>query len=150
MADQKKIIQYLFTVVQEKWKGNTDGIAWPPPSFTSMDGEVFDFRLEEGWLRNRFPILPTQLNPYGLMQGGFIAAAIDNTIGPLSMLVSPPNLTKTLEVQYQKAVSPDMLSIFVTAKFLAQHSRKLLFEASVENQEGVRLASATSTHWILK
>ena len=149
MIDQAKIIQHLFEVVQQKWSGKTEGIVWPPPSFISMQGEIFDFRLEEGWLQNRFPILHEQLNPYGTMQGGFIAAAIDNTIGPLSMLVSPPNLTRNLEVSYLKAVSPDFHHIFVRAKFLRQQSRELFFEASVENSRGTLLASAKSTHWIL-
>jgi len=34
------------------------------------------------------------------MQGGMIAAAVDNTIGPLSFLVAAPNVTRRLEMKY--------------------------------------------------
>ena len=149
MAEQAKIIQHLFAIVEKNWAGKTEGIAFPPPSFTSMQGQVVDFRLADGWLKNRFPILPTQLNPYGLMQGGFIGAAIDNTIGPLSMLVAPPNLTVELNLRFAKAVSPAFQHVFVTAHFKEQQARQLRFEARVENDEGVCLASAKSMHWIL-
>ena len=66
----------------------------PPPVFTSMQGEFVDFDLEEGILVTRFPVRQDYLNPYGAMQGGMVAAAVDNTLGPLSMLVAPPNVTR--------------------------------------------------------
>jgi len=49
-----------------------------------MKGEVIDYDMEHETLTNRFPVLAEHLNPYGNIQGGIIAAAIDNTIGPLS------------------------------------------------------------------
>ena len=83
------------------------------------------------------------------MQGGIIAAAIDNTIGPLSMLVSPPNFTRYITVKYGKVVSPDIGFIYVTAKFIKKKKRQLFFDAIVENGDGEKLASAKATHWII-
>jgi acyl-coenzyme A thioesterase PaaI-like protein len=37
----------------------------------------------------RFPFDVRFTNPMGVMQGGMIAAAIDNALGPLSYLVAP-------------------------------------------------------------
>ena len=114
-----------------------------------MQGEILDFDLEIGMLKNRFPVLVEQLNPYGNMQGGIIAAAMDNTIGPLSMLVSPPNFTRYMKVKFGKMVSPDLDYIYVTALFKNQNKRQLFFEATVEDEDGNKLASAESTHWVI-
>src|SRR5690606_25258907 len=53
----------------------------PPPCLLDMQGEVVEY--EDGRaLTMRFPVLPRYRNPLGNMQGGFIVAALDNTIGP--------------------------------------------------------------------
>jgi acyl-coenzyme A thioesterase PaaI-like protein len=53
----------------------------PPPVFESMQGEFLEFDEKDKVLKARFPILDTYLNPYGSMQGGMIAAAVDNVLG---------------------------------------------------------------------
>ena len=49
------------------------------------------------------------------MQGGMIAAAVDNIVGRLSMLIAPPNFTRNLEMKYKKAINSD-LGIFGTVR----------------------------------
>ena len=80
----------------------------PPPVFVSMQAEVVAFDPEEASLTVRFPVLEKDLNPYHTMQGGMIAAAIDNTLGPLSMLVAPPNVTRQLEVTYSRPITLEL------------------------------------------
>lgn len=149
MIDKKKIPGELIPLVEEKLKGRTDEISFPPPVFEAMKGEVVDYDMEKETLTNSFPVLPEQLNPYGNMQGGMIAAAIDNTIGPLSLLVSPPNFTRHMELKYGKVISPDLEFIYVKARFVEKKKRMLYFEAVVENSAGDRLASAKSIHWVI-
>lgn len=114
-----------------------------------MQGAIVDYDRDNETLTSRFPILAEYLNPYGTMQGGMIAAAVDNTIGPLSLLVSSPSLTRYLNMKYGKGVSPTLDAILVTAKFLRRKKRMLFFEAVVEDAEGNKLASAEATHWIV-
>ena len=78
-----------------------------------------------------------------------VAAAIDNTLGPLSVLVAPPNVTRRLEVTYNRPVTLDMGCIVVDAKFLERQDRWLFFRATVRSREGLRLARAKAVHWIL-
>jgi len=144
-----RIPKELLALVEEKLQGYADEIEFPPPVFDAMKGEVMAIDMEKGTLENRFPILPEHLNPYGNMQGGIITAAIDNTIGPLSMLVSPPNFTRHIEVKYGKVVSPSFGYIYVTATFIKKKKRQLFFEGVVKNSEGEKLASAKTTHWII-
>jgi acyl-coenzyme A thioesterase PaaI-like protein len=122
--------------------------ALPPPVFALMKGEFVELDLDAGTLSAQFPVLGSYLNPYGSMQGGMIAAAVDNTLGPLSVLVAPPNVTRQLEVKYSRPVTLEMGYIVVDAELLERRDRWLYFRATVRSQEGVRLARAKATHWI--
>jgi len=124
--------------------------ALPPPVFVAMEGEFIDFDPDAGRLSARFPIRESQLNPYGSMQGGMIAAAVDNTLGPLSMLVAPPNVTRHLEMTYSRPVKLEMGYITVHARLVERQDRWLHFKADVRGPDGTRLAKAKATHWILK
>ena len=123
--------------------------AFPPPVFTSLEGEFLSLDLENGSLEARFPVLGRYLNPYGTLQGGMVAAAIDNTLGPLSVLVARPNVTRRLEMTYSMPVIPEMEQIIVKASFLERKERFLYFKAFVRSPEGKRLARAKATHWII-
>ena len=108
----------------------------PPPVFTAMSGQVIDFDAYTCWLRVRFPVLESQLNPYGAMQGGMLAAAIDNTLGPLSMLVAPPNVTRRLTVKYSRQVTLETGEIVIEAKLVEKDGRWLRFHADARDAEG--------------
>lgn len=149
MIEKNRFPKELLPLLEDKLKGRTEEIKFPPPVFDAMDGEVIDYDVKKGTLINRFPILCQHLNPYGNMQGGIIAAAIDNTIGPLSMLVSPPNFTRRMEIKYGKVITPDLFYIYVTARFIEKKKRQLFFEATVNDKNGNKLASAKSTHWVI-
>jgi len=127
MIDKNRIPQALLPLLEAKLQGRKDEITFPPPVFDSMQGEVIDFDLEKESFKNKFPVLPEHLNPYGTMQGGIIAAAIDNTIGPLSLLVSPPSFTRYLTIKYGKVVTPELEYIFVTATYTGKKKRQLFF-----------------------
>jgi acyl-coenzyme A thioesterase PaaI-like protein len=130
-------------------EGGGAGLAMPPPVFLAMRGEFISFDRQAKVMTVRFPVLPEQLNPYGTMQGGMIAAAIDNTLGPLSLLVAPPNFTRRLEVKYRRRVTLGLGHITVVARFIEQNKRQLYFRASVVDDEGNELASAKAGHWII-
>lgn len=126
-----------------------DKVTVPPPVFEAMRGEFIHFNEEEETLENRFPLLPEQLNPYGIMQGGIIAAAIDNTTGPLSMLVAPPNFTRRMEIKYRRTIDLKTDFIYVSSRFVEQNGRQLFFNASVHDGNGLEFAFARSMHWII-
>ena len=109
----------IMTIINDRLGDQVGDYLIPPPVFTSMQGEFVEAALDEGVLVTRFPVLRDYLNPYGAVQGGIVAAAVDNTLGPLSMLVAPPNVTRTLEMKYSRPVTPDLESITVKAKFIS-------------------------------
>ncbi|RLA09086.1 MAG: PaaI family thioesterase [Gammaproteobacteria bacterium] len=149
MIDTTKIPAELLPILQEKLKNNNDEIHIPPAVFNTMGGKFLEFNQQNKTLKNSFPILSQYLNPYGNLQGGIIATAIDNTIGPLSLLVAPPNFTRYLDLKYGKIVTMAMKNIYVTATFIEQKKRQLFFSATVENKTGDKLATASATHWVI-
>jgi acyl-coenzyme A thioesterase PaaI-like protein len=122
----------------------------PPPVFLAMKGEFLEFDEQAKTLTTRFPILDDQLNPFGTMQGGMIAAAVDNTVGPLSLLVAPASVTRRLEMKYSRTIAPEDGHIDIVARLIDQKKRRLLIEAVVTNSLGVEVASGKSTHWIME
>lgn len=140
----------VVNVLQQRLGDRFDDYLIPPPVFTTMHGEILAFNLEEGVLSTRFPVLEAYLNPYGAVQGGIVAAAIDNTLGPLSMLVAPPNVTRRLALKYSRPVILDLGYITVEGRFLERKGQQLMFSAAVRDPEGVLMARARAVHWIVE
>jgi len=146
ITDKEEILAELVGLAPAE---NNEPFLLPPPVFIAMQGEFIFFDRAKGLLKARFPVLTEQLNPYGSMQGGIIAAAIDNTIGPLSMLMAPPSFTRRLELKYRRSVTFGLGFISVLAEFMEQKKRQLFFRASVTDDDTNEMASAKAVHWII-
>ena len=144
------LTQDLEDLVRQQAGPFIDHLLVPPPAMLTMGTELRGFDREAGTLVNRFPVKVEFLNPYRTMQGGLIAGAIDNTIGPLSMLVAPPNMTRTMTLEYHKPVRADLPWFEVTATLKQRQKRTLIFEACVTAPDGTLLVTATATHLLLK
>ena len=144
MSDDS-IIEIIYRRLGEK----KDNYIIPPPVFVTMKGEFVTFDQKDGVLKTKFPVQNQFLNPFRSMQGGIVAAAVDNTFGPLSMLVAPPSVTRRIEMKYSRPVTPDLGYITVEAKFVKRDHRMLTFRADVRDPSGNLLAKAKSLHWIL-
>ena len=140
----------LIAMMQDNLEEVTHHAQIPPPAFDEMEGEIIKFDQESNILTVKFPILQKHLNPFGNMQGGMIAAAVDNAVGPLSMLIAPPNFTRNLEMKYKKAINSDLDYITVITKFVQKRKRFLYFEATVLDDLGNELAAAKVVNWIIE
>lgn len=58
--------------------------------------EIIDYQESAKSIVVKIPILKDWINPYSTMQGGFIESAIDNAVGPLSLLSAPINLISNI------------------------------------------------------
>ena len=133
-----------------------DGLRLPPPVFEDMQAEVRDFRPSDAEDRVgaalvvRFPVLERYQNPMGMMQGGVLAAAVDNVIGPLSYLVAPPSVTAQLAMTYLAPVTPDVETIEVEARLTSRAGRQLVIDATVRALDGTELALCRATQTIVR
>lgn len=141
-----KVVAELF----EKFNNEQLSVMIPPPVFNLMRGKVINYDKEAGLMEVEFPVAHQYLNPFGSMQGGMIAAAVDNTFGPLSMLVGPLNYTRQSEIKYRKLIEPNIKTFIVKAKFEKRNKRQLFFSASVIDTDNNELASAKAIHWIVR
>lgn len=150
MTATNEISSEIIAALRTRLGTRAEEFLLPPPSFTLMQGTFVAFDASAATLTVRFPVSEQYLNPYGVMQGGLIAAAVDNTLGPLSMLVAPPNVTRRLEMTYSHPITPEMGYITVSAHLVSQDGRWLEFRADVRDPTGTRLARAKARHWILE
>ena len=116
----------------------------PPACLLDMRGEPLEY--EEGVsLSVRFPVLTRYANPLGHMQGGYLVAALDNTLGPFSYLIAPPSVTSALNTQYLRPVTAETAYIVCTAR-LSERTRGTLYllgEARDPNGKVLALCQAT-------
>jgi acyl-coenzyme A thioesterase PaaI-like protein len=120
------------------------GLQIPPPCLTGMQAEPVAY--EDGVsLRMRFPVLPAYANPLGYMQGGFIVAALDNTMGPFSYLIAPPSVTSRLSVDYLRPVLPTLPWIECEARLVQRTARNLYLSGEVRGPDGRTIALCQST-----
>lgn len=120
----------------------------PPPCLLDMQAELAAW--EDGVsLTMRFPVLPRYRNPLGYMQGGFIAAALDNTLGPFSYLIAPPSVTSQLNLSYLRPVPPTAQHLTCTARVTQRTGKTLYLLGEVSNDEGKVVALAHAVCQIL-
>ena len=120
------------------------GVEIPPPCLTGMRYEPVGYAEGES-LTIRFPVLPAYRNPLGYMQGGFIVAALDNTLGPFSYLIAPPSLTARLSVEYLRPVPPDAPWIECEARLVQRTRRTLYLSGEARLPDGKTAALCQST-----
>lgn len=149
MNPSNPVQEQLIKILRAKFRDLSGEYKIPPPVFIAMKGEVIEFDFDAGYLKIKFPVLAEQMNPFGNVQGGMIAAAIDNTLGPLSMAVAPPNFTRHFEIKYRRTIPFDTGYLYVTGRLAGQKKQLLFFNATVVDGDGIEYAIAKSTHWVI-
>jgi len=127
-----------------------EGYILPPPIFGSMQCDIVAYEAEAKSLTARMPVLYDWLNPFSTMQGGMIMAAVDNAVGPLSMLVATPSWTRRMESKYLRPIRYGLDFIYATATLVEEKRGRLIFEVEVTDAEGTLYTTATVTNWLMK
>ena len=145
----KKPIDVL-TLFKEVLGEKINNFKLPPPSFELMKCEIIAYDSAEQSLTIRVPVLEDWQNPFGTMQGGLIVGAIDNAVGPLSMLIAGANMTRSVESKFLKAITMEVGMVYVKAKLVEQKKRRLTFKVTVEDTLGEVYTKATVINFILE
>lgn len=120
----------------------------PPPCFHDMQGEFMRYASRKAILVS-FPVLAKQLNPIGVMQGGYIAAAFDNTLGPLSYLAAQkPAVTLDMTQTYLRAARLGE-TMYCEAEVITRGVKTIFMTASLCDSRGKLVASAQTQVLIL-
>ncbi|MGA7718698.1 MAG: PaaI family thioesterase [Bradyrhizobium sp.] len=89
------------------WK-IVDGKVPVPPCAKTLGLEFVEIDGERGTIQTRFEAVESFLNPVGHVQGGFLAAMLDDTMGTALAATLEPGLfapTVNLNVQYHRPVA---------------------------------------------
>lgn len=121
----------------------------PPPSFEIMQCEIVKYDEEKKLIIVKIPTLESWLNPFGTMQGGIIMGAVDNAVGPLSLLVAPMNITRNIESKLIKPITLDVEFIYVTATLFQHKKKRLIFDVVIKDKDGTLYTKAKVTNWII-
>lgn len=124
--------------------------AGPGPAFTHMNGLFLDYMAEHSMIAS-FPVKPEYANSLGVVQGGFVAAAIDNVFGCFALLTTKqPCATITMNLSYIRPVKVDEGDMTVEVKVI-QQTRSLFFvSGKLSNGEGRTACTASATMVIHK
>lgn len=131
-----------------------DGMFWdvmegrlpPPPAAELLGWELIAIDPEQGTIEVAFKASDQFTNPVGVIQGGFLAAMLDDTLGPALVATLPPNQfapTLDLHVQFLRPARPGRL---VGHGRIVQRGRDVCFLAGeLLNADGKTVAVATAT-----
>lgn len=127
------------------------GRAEPPGAAVTLGFEIIDVDPDAGTIEVAFTATDRFLNPFGSVQGGFLAAMLDDTLGPALVATLAPGEfapTADLHVQFLKPAKPGR---FVGRGRIVKRGRDIAFLAGeLIDGDGVTVAVATSTTMIRK
>jgi acyl-coenzyme A thioesterase PaaI-like protein len=139
---------YLSVRIRES-AGPNMGMELPPKIFKEMGGVFLEY-VEGQSLTIRFPVKESYSNPFGFMQGGMIVAAMDNTLGPLSLLLLPPSITTYVNTRFIRPVKMAYEFIDVTAFAVEITPMRIDLRAEVKSPGGKLLATCTSSSVVMR
>jgi len=121
-----------------------------PPNYVELLG-MRPLHAEPGHVRFEFTATEQFLNPAGVVQGGFITAMLDETMGPAALsLLGPGHMVPTLElkVSFLRPVRPGRL----VADGRVVHMGKSVgfLEGSLTDEDGDMVAAASATARVVK
>jgi molybdopterin converting factor subunit 1 len=121
-----------------------------PPNYVDLLG-IRPLSAEPGHVQMEFTASEQFLNPAGLVQGGFITAMLDETMGPAALaMLGPGHFVPTLElkVSFLRPVGAGRL---VADGRVVHMGRSVAFlEGSLTDDEGNLVATATATARVVK
>jgi acyl-coenzyme A thioesterase PaaI-like protein len=115
-----------------------------------MEGHMVEWNPTVKTLIARYPLKPEFQNPRQYMQGGFVVAALDNTLGPLSYLSGAPSVTMQLNTTYIRPAAPHYDYIEIHAVINEMTSSKVYSSAEARSPEGKLLSSVQAISHIVK
>ena len=145
----------LAAALQKMAENGAGGLTLPPPVFHEMASEPLAYEPgdENGvgaMLRVRFPVQERWQNPMAHMQGGAIAMAMDNAIGPLSYLAAPPSSTTQMQLTYLRPIAPEAEHVTVEARVVLVSGRQVVIDAEMTLPDGETAALARATNVIVR
>lgn len=117
-----------------------------PPCAELLGWHVVDARPDEGWIRIGFIGRPEFVNPAGSIQGGFLAAMLDDTMGPAVFAATEGSLyTATIDMNVSYLKPAKVGPLFGEGQVVQLGKTVAFIEARLTDGDGDIVARATSS-----
>jgi uncharacterized protein (TIGR00369 family) len=117
-----------------------------PPSSKLLGWHLLDARPNQGWVRIGFDGKPEFCNPAGFIQGGILAAMLDDTMGPAVFVMTDGKLytaTVTMTINFLAPATPGPM---IGEANVTQLGKTIAFvEGRLMAEDGTVLATATAS-----
>jgi len=123
-----------------------EGRAAPPPSAVLLGWELVSIDPDAGTIEVAFAATAQFLNPAGVIQGGFVAAMLDDTMGPALVATLGPGQfapTTDLHVQFLRPARPGRL--IGRGRVVRQGKDVAFLAGELADDSGQIVAVATAT-----
>jgi uncharacterized protein (TIGR00369 family) len=120
----------------------------PPPCWDLFDATLETVR--DGLAVVRFVGKAEHANPYGNVQGGLLAAMIDNCLGPAVLSVAPdrPSTTVEMTVNFLSPMRPG--DVVLGEATVLRHGRTTAYvETTLRRPDGTLVARSSATNVFL-
>ncbi len=117
----------------------------PPPAATTLGIRFTDINAAAGSIEVEFQARPEFTNPAGNIQGGFLAAMLDDCMGPAlaaTLAIGEFAPTLNLNVAYQRAAK---VGVIQGKAHIVKRGKDICFLAGELYQDGHLIATATAT-----
>jgi uncharacterized protein (TIGR00369 family) len=117
----------------------------PPPCAVTLGAAFKNIDPEAGTIETQFQGKPEFANPIGHIQGGFLAAMLDDTLGPALVATLPTGQfapTVNLSVSFHR---PGKVGVIIGKGRILKRGKELAFMSGELYQDGQMIASATAT-----
>jgi uncharacterized protein (TIGR00369 family) len=122
------------------------GRAPMPPAAVTVGWELIEVNPERGTIEVAFVATEAFTNPMGNVQGGFLTAMLDDTLGPALVATLEPEqfaVTLELKVSFLRATRPGRLT--GRGRVVHRGGTIAFLEGSLADAEGAIVATATAT-----
>jgi uncharacterized protein (TIGR00369 family) len=118
----------------------------PPPAAKLLGWKVLEARQGSGRIRVQFEATEQFTNPLGSVQGGFLAAMLDDTLGPaLATTFAADEFAPTLELKVS-FVRPARPGTIIGTGWVVHRGGSVAFlQGELHNAEGELLATGSAT-----
>lgn len=127
------------------------GRAAPPPCARTLGWDLVAVDPEAGTIEVAFDAPEAFTNPMGVVQGGFLAAMLDDTLGPALVATLPPEQfapTLELKVSFLRPARPGRL--VGRGRIVHRGGTIAFLEGSLSDADGQVVATASATARIVR
>ena len=118
----------------------------PPPAAVTLGFKLLDIDPDRGTIRARFEAKQEFLNPLGVVQGGFLAAMLDDTLGPaLACTLPPGQFAPTIELKVNFIRPASLGTLIGEGRVVARGGTIAFLAGELRTAQGELVATATAT-----